>query len=109
MTSIRIIKSQNGEYKRVTCKGHAGFARAGSDIVCSAVSMLVINTINSLDVLAGVKLQLDSDEEEGFIDCMLLESPGENGRLLLDSMVLGLEMVVSQYGKKYLKLKFEEV
>ncbi|NBJ91459.1 ribosomal-processing cysteine protease Prp [Parablautia muri] len=109
MTSIRIIKSLHGEYKRVTCKGHAGFAKAGSDVVCSAVSMLVINTINSLDVLAGIKLQVDSDEEEGFIDCILLENPGESGRLLLDSMVLGLEMVVSQYGKKYLKLKFEEV
>ena len=109
MTSIRIIKSQNGEYKRVTCKGHTGFAKAGNDIVCSAVSILVINTINSLDALAGIKLQAVSDEEEGFIDCILLESPGENGGLLLDSMVLGLEMVVTQYGKKYLKLKFEEV
>ncbi len=109
MTSIRIIKSKNGEYKRIICKGHTGFAKAGRDVVCAAVSMLVINTINSLDELAGVKLQLESDEVKGFIDCLLLESPGEKGGLLLDSMILGLEMVVSQYGKKYLKLKFEEV
>ncbi len=109
MTSICIIKSQNGEYKRITCKGHTGYARSGNDIVCSAVSVLVINTINSLDALTDAKLLVDSDEEEGFIDCQLLGNPDEKSRLLLDSMVLGLQMVVSQYGKKYLKLKFEEV
>ena len=109
MTTITIIKSKNGNYERVICEGHVGFADAGSDVVCSAVSMLVINTINSLDVLLKVPMQVGSDEEKGLIDCRFMEDLNEGGRLLVDSMILGLKSVVSQYGRKYLKLKFKEV
>ncbi len=109
MTDITIIKSKNGEYKRVTCKGHAGFGSAGSDIVCSAISILVINTINSIDVLTDNRMAVSSDQEEGLIDCSFSAVPDEKGTLLLDSMVLGLKSVVSEYGDRYLKLKFKEV
>ncbi|MDE7332176.1 MAG: ribosomal-processing cysteine protease Prp [Lachnospiraceae bacterium] len=109
MTTITIFKSGNGNYKRILCEGHAEFAKPGRDIVCSAVSMLVINTINSLDELLKVPMQVDSDEEKGLIDCQFTENLDGKGRLLVDSMILGLEGVVSQYGRKYLKLKFKEV
>lgn len=109
MTEITIIKSKNGEYKRVTCKGHAGFDSSGKDIVCSAISILVINTINSLDVLTDTRIEVNSDQEKGLIDCSFPAVPDEKGTLLLDSMVLGLKGVVSEYGGRYLKLKFKEV
>lgn len=109
MTTITIIKSKNGEYKEVICKGHAGYADAGNDIVCCAISMLVINTINSLDELTNAPMEVSSNEENGFIDCLFTESLNEGSILLLDSMILGLQNVVSEYATKYLKLKFKEV
>ena len=109
MTSITIIKSKNGEYKEVTCLGHAGYADAGTDIVCASVSILVINTINSLDELTDTKMEVKSDEDKGLIDCRFHESLSAGANLLLDAMVLGLKNVVSQYGRQYLKLKFKEV
>ena len=109
MTTITIIKSKNGEYKEVICSGHAGYAEAGEDIVCSAISMLVINTLNSLDCLTNTRVELQSDEADGLIDFKLAGVPDKGGILLLDSMVLGLQSVVEEYGKKYLKLKFKEV
>ena len=109
MTTVTIIKSKNGEYKEVICSGHAGFAQAGEDIVCSAISMLVINTINSLDRLTRTQLEVHSEEESGLIKFRLLSEPDEGGKLLLDSMILGLQNVVAEDGKKYLKLKFKEV
>ena len=109
MTTVTIIKSKNGEYKEVICSGHAGFAQAGEDIVCSAISMLVINTINSLDRLTRTQHEVHSEEESGLIKFRLLKEPDEGGKLLLDSMILGLQNVVAEYGKKYLKLKFKEV
>jgi len=109
MTTITIIKSKNGEYKEVICKGHAGYADAGNDIVCCAISMLVINTINSLNKLTCAPMEVNSDEESGFIDCMFTESLDEGSILLLDYMILGLQNVVSEYGTKFLKLKFKEV
>ena len=109
MTTVTIIKSKNGEYKEVICSGHAGFAQAGEDIVCSAISMLVINTINSLDRLTRTQIKVHSEEVSGLITFRLLNEPDEGGKLLLDSMILGLQSVVAEYGKKYLKLKFKEV
>ena len=109
MTIITITKSKNGEYKEVTCKGHAGFAEAGYDIVCSAVSILVINTINSIDKFTDCQMEVMSEDKSGLIKCHFIVSPDASGRLLLDSMVLGLQSVAEQYGKKYLKLKFKEV
>ena len=51
MTTITIYKSDKGSYKGFTCKGHAGSAMSGKDIVCAAISILVINTVNSLEEL----------------------------------------------------------
>ena len=42
------VKKRNGNYLEFVSKGHAGYAEEGQDIVCAAVSVLVINTVNSL-------------------------------------------------------------
>ncbi len=109
MTTITITKSKNGNYKQVVCKGHAGYADSGSDIVCAAVSMLVINTVNSLEALTDTAMQVEAEETSGMISFCFPQKPDEGGRLLLDSMILGLQNVVSEYGTKYVKLKFKEV
>ena len=38
MTTIMIYQSNKGEYQRLTCKGHAGYADYGKDIVCASIS-----------------------------------------------------------------------
>lgn len=109
MTTITITKSKNGNYKQVECKGHTGYANSGEDIVCAAVSVLVINTVNSLESLTDAKMQVDTDEDSGMITFRFTEDLKEGGRLLVDSLVLGLTNVAGQYGKRYVKLKFREV
>ncbi|NLL77592.1 MAG: ribosomal-processing cysteine protease Prp [Clostridiales bacterium] len=109
MTTIIIKKNENGEYKGFSCKGHSGFARSGKDIVCAAASILVINTINSMEELTKEDMDVSTDEESGFIGCIFKKDLSEKGKLLMDSMILGLSSVEKQYGKKYLSLKFEEV
>lgn len=89
--------------------GHAGFAKSGKDIVCAAVSILVINTINSMEELANEDMDIVTNEESGFIDCRLKSVLSKEGILLIDSMILGLSGIAKEYGSKYLALKFEEV
>ena len=91
------------------CLGHAGYADSGEDIVCAAISMLVINTINSLEALTDSKMQVETEEDSGMIDLKFQENLEKDGILLMDSLVLGLKGVVKQYGRQYLKLKFREV
>ena len=109
MTHVSIIKTRNGEYKGFNCIGHSGYAERGEDIVCAAISVLVINTINSLDQLAGEKFKLVTNEEDGLIDCRFGDIINEKSRLLLESMILGLQEIKKQYGKTFIDLTFEEV
>ena len=48
MIQITIYKNKKHEYMGFDVDGHAGFDDSGHDIVCAAVSALVINTINSV-------------------------------------------------------------
>ena len=48
MIEVQALK-EKGHYKSFHIQGHAGYADAGEDIVCAAVSALVINTINSIE------------------------------------------------------------
>ena len=109
MTAVLLKKTKNGRYTGFTCTGHAGYADSGYDIVCSAVSVLVINTINAVERFAGERMDVVTGEEDGVIDVAFPDPVNEKTQLLVDTMVLGLESIEQQYGKKYLKLKFEEV
>lgn len=109
MTTIVIEKSKAGEYKGFICKGHAGYAMKGSDIVCASISVLAINTINSMEKLAMEDMNVTADEQAGLIRCKFNGSLSEKGKLLMDSMILGLSEIASQYGRQYLVIKFKEV
>lgn len=108
MITVTIYKGKD-HYRGFDCLGHAGYANSGKDIVCSAVSVLVINTINSIDVLTNQQSSVTTDETSGFIQYSLQDQIIVEAKLLLDSMVLGLKDIEKQYGKKYLKIKFKEV
>ena len=110
MTEIRIYKTESGEYLRFTCSGHAEYADYGQDIVCAAISILVINTVNSLEEIAKDPMQVETDEKKGSIRCTFLKRPLKDASVvLMDSLILGLGQIESQYGKQHCKLTFEEV
>ncbi len=110
MTQITFYKTTAGEYQGFTCNGHAGYADHGRDIVCASISVLVINTINSLEEITEEAMHVETDEDTGTIRCRFAGQPlKETSRALVDSLVLGLTRIEKQYGKKYCKLTFKEV
>ena len=109
MITITFHKTRSGEYTGFTCSGHAGFDGYGKDIVCAAVSVLVINTINSLEEIVHEEIVVESDERNGYIACDFKAHLKETSRVLVSSLELGLSQIVKQYGDKYCKLKYEEV
>ncbi|MCR5232721.1 MAG: ribosomal-processing cysteine protease Prp [Lachnospiraceae bacterium] len=104
MITAMVLK-HNNRYQTFMCKGHSGLEDAGKDIVCSAVSILVINTANSLEKLTGSKVK---GVDNGSLRWDFIEEPDEKGQLLMDSLVLGLESIEKEYGNN-LKLIIEEV
>jgi hypothetical protein len=109
MTHVTIYTNQKQAYIGFCCEGHSGFADAGYDIVCAGISTLVINTINAIEALTDTKLRADANQEEGTISVDFSDGCGEQAKLLVDAMVLGLQGIQKNYGKEFLTLEFKEV
>ncbi len=108
MITVSVYKSQ-GIYRGFHCLGHAGYGKAGKDIVCSAVSVLVINTINSMETFLSEDIKVAVDERRGEIRLVFQKIPSEKAGLLMDSLVLGLKGIEENYSTKYVRLFIKEV
>lgn len=109
MTHITIYRNQASAFTGFCCDGHAGYADAGEDIVCAGISTLVINTINSIELLTETTILADADEADGAIDVNFPSGCDKQAKLLVDAMILGLQGIQNNYGKKFLTLDFKEV
>ncbi|WP_206831033.1 ribosomal-processing cysteine protease Prp [Alicyclobacillus fructus] len=76
-------------------QGHAGYAEAGRDIVCAAVSVLVYNFINSAERFADTVFDVRDRGDE--LSCRFPAALNARARLLFDSMLFGIEQVAEQY------------
>ena len=108
MTTVTFYKS-NDIYTGFEAKGHAFFDSYGKDIVCASISVLMINTINSIEELCNGSFDLKEDEDEGILGIFLKKSDVKDIQLLIRSLKLGLDGICSEYGKKYLKVITKEV
>lgn len=59
------IKHYRGHVSGFTITGHADAGEYGQDIVCSAVSVLSITTVNGLQEVVGLDVDVDSDDKNG--------------------------------------------
>lgn len=109
MIKITIYKDRETNYKSFEVKGHSGFAESGFDIICAGVSVLVINTINSIKQLTADKISVHTDENSGLIQCEFSQIPSKEAELLLDSLVIGLKGIRKEYKNEYVELEFKEV
>jgi len=108
MINVIVYKDEKGLIEGFSLKGHAGYAKYGNDIVCSAVSMLTINTLNSINEFTSDTFTYQEDEKSGTIEFHMI-SFGQQSQLLLKALLLGLDSVRSEYGKKYIDLKESQI
>ena len=108
MINIKVFV-KDGIYSGFEIRGHAGYDEYGRDIVCAAVSMLVINTINSIEQFTDDHFSAEAEEESGYIKFLLEDTISHDSTILMNSLVLGLQAVEEQYSKEYIKLNLEEV
>ena len=60
MTKVTIYKNEFDECVGFRAYGHAGYDDEGYDIVCAAISVLTINTMNAIEAF--------TEEEIGYYD-----------------------------------------
>lgn len=55
MSTVVLYRAQDGQVTGFEVSGHTGYAQAGQDIVCSALSFLAITCANALESVAKLK------------------------------------------------------
>ena len=108
MTTVSIWRKEDKTMAFEAC-GHAGYARFGKDIVCSAISILMINTINSIESFTKDEIETSADEKTGLIRCVFKNAPSDESELLVKSLILGLKQIQTEYGNKFIDINYEEV
>lgn len=106
MVEITVFHKDD-HYVGVCSKGHAEYAEAGSDIVCAAISVLLVNTLNSIESFTDDAFE--GEQKDGYLEFHLEEPVGESADLLMKSMVLGLCDIQKNYGETFIKIVTKEV
>ena len=108
MIKVEIYMTE-GSHRGFMAEGHAGFAESGSDIVCSAASALMINSINSIEDFTNAGFTLESDQEKGgYLKFMLKGRKSREAELILLVMEKGLLDLEKQY-EEFIKVSKREV
>jgi len=105
MIKISFLYDENGIINGFDFSGHAGFASAGNDIICAAVSALVFTTVNSIESLTNSDFEIEEDEKKGHIYFRLKGESRKEAILLLESLKLGINQIQQVYGKKYIRIE----
>ena len=72
--------------------------------------MLSTNTVNSVENLTDDERTCNVDEDTGLLTMSFCGKTISNeSKLLVDSLILGLESVRESYGDTYIKISYKEV
>jgi hypothetical protein len=106
MITVTIERSGEGRILRFQVSGHAGYAAAGSDIVCAGVSAVAVGSVNAVEKLTGIRL--NAEMRDGWLSAELPDCADpdleQKAQLLLEGMVAQIETIAEEYGK-YVQIK----
>ena len=112
MINVTVSVDSDHRYHGISFLGHAGYAddhQEGQELVCAAVSALVLNMANSVEQFTDDSFEADQDEEAGGFNFRFTDHISPESRLLMNSLVFGLQNIEEEYGEPYIKIRFEEV
>ena len=109
MIKVTFYEDSQKIIRRCMFSGHAGYAEEGADIICSAVSILYINTFNAIENFTTDKVRVKEVKSNNFHDFSFCDMPSESAQLLMNTLAMGLDTIKNEYGSRYLKITHKEV
>ncbi len=99
---IRAVFSRDAEGRLTgySAKGHSGYAEAGSDIVCAAVSVLGATCINSLEAVCGIVSHIVENDEGVLIFQLpqqMTDMQQHDAQVLMGALEQGLKDLAEQF------------
>ena len=96
MITIALQQDDKQRFRGFTISGHAESRDDGYDLVCAAVSVLAQTAFLGLCHYLGEEPPYE--QRDGYFSVQLPET-SETTEIILETMVLGLQEIVRQYGK----------
>ena len=110
-TTVTFLKRSDGALIGYSAFGHSGYAEAGADIVCAAISALTQTTLNGLKNVLKAPVMFDQDDDGAFIEAILTPEASEDqirqAQLLLVTLLEGLQAIQREYPRN-LRIIFKE-
>ncbi|MBS3977090.1 MAG: ribosomal-processing cysteine protease Prp [Syntrophomonadaceae bacterium] len=100
MVTVSFYQTPEGRRSGFKAHGHSGFAPAGKDIVCAAVSVLAQTAVLGLCHYLGSKV--DVEVKDGFLNCRARPDTGkeiEQAEIIFQTMFLGVAAIKESYSK----------
>ena len=110
-TTVTFLKRSDGALIGYRANGHSGYAEAGADIICAAISALTQTTLNGLKNVLKAPVMFDQDDDGAFIEAILTPEASEDqirqAQLLLVTLLEGLQAIQREYPRN-LRIIFKE-
>ena len=110
--AVTFYRRPDGKLVGYRAKGHSGYAEAGADIVCAAVSALTQTTLNGLKAVLKAPLKSEIDDQAAILEARLAPEATENqlrqAQLLLETLLQGLQSIEWSYPQN-VRIYFEEL
>jgi len=111
MTTVAFFRSPAYGLIGFEASDHSGYAEAGEDIVCAAVSALTQAVLNGLANVVKAPVMYDVDDEKAILTaCLTPECTREQlekAQILLQTLLEALQAIASQYPRN-VRIIFKE-
>jgi len=111
MTTVAFFRSPAYGLIGFEASDHSGYAEAGEDIVCAAVSALTQAALNGLVNVVKAPVMYDVDDEKAILTaCLTPECTREQlekAQILLQTLLEALQAIASQYPRN-VRIIFKE-
>ncbi len=95
MIKVKILK-KNNSISKITINGHADYDLVGKDIVCSAVSSIVITTINGIIEIDSEAIKYSENQDQLEIEILKKD-------LVIDKLIVNMVNLLMELSEKYPK------
>ena len=97
MICVDFLQKSSGQLVGFRISGHSGFASAGTDIVCAAVSSAAYMAVNTVTDILKAEAQVWADDGEMYL--RIASKDISSCRVLLEGLKLHLIGLEEQYPK----------
>ena len=100
MINITVRFQESGDFISLNCLGHANSGPYGQDLVCAAVSGVVLGGINALK---GKNFTLKDDEIKGEIELKNIGKMSEHDNIVIETIISQLQSLARD-NPKFIKV-----